>query len=89
MAEKKKKLYRSRSNHWLVGVCGGIGEYFDIDPTVIRVIFILAGFIMGGGLGIYLILWIIMPLNPDEFGLGDMTTTDEPPADEPTAEEAE
>ena len=89
MAEKKKKLYRSRSNKWLVGVCGGIGEYFDIDPTVIRVIFILAGFIMGGGLWIYLILWIIMPLNPDEFGLGDVTTTDEPPADEPPAEEAE
>ena len=89
MAEKKKKLYRSRTERWLVGVCGGIGEYFDIDPTVIRVIFILAGFIMGGGLWIYLILWIIMPLNPDEFGLGDMTTTDEPPADEPTAEEAE
>jgi phage shock protein C len=89
MAEKKKKLYRSRTERWLVGVCGGIAEYFDIDPTVIRVIFILAGFIMGGGLWIYLILWIIMPLNPDEFGLGDVTTTDEPPADEPPAEEAE
>ena len=89
MAEKKKKLFRSRSNKWLVGVCGGIGEYFDTDPTVIRVLFVLAGFIMGGGLWIYLILWIIMPLNPDEFGLGDVTTTDEPPTDEPPAEEAE
>jgi phage shock protein C len=89
MAEKKKKLFRSRSNKWLVGVCGGIGEYFDTDPTVIRVLFVLAAFILGGGLWIYLILWIIMPLNPDEFGLGDVTTTDEPPADEPPAEEAE
>jgi phage shock protein C len=89
MAEKKKKLFRSRSNKWLVGVCGGIGEYFDTDPTVIRVLFVLAAFILGGGLWIYLILWIIMPLNPDEFGLGDVTTTDEPPTDEPPAEEAE
>ncbi|MGB5844905.1 MAG: PspC domain-containing protein [Anaerolineales bacterium] len=89
MAEKKKKLYRSRNESWLVGVCGGIAEYFDIDSTVIRVLFVLGAFILGGGLWIYLILWIIMPLNPDEFGLGDVTTTDEPPADEPPAEEAE
>ncbi|MCJ7535450.1 MAG: PspC domain-containing protein, partial [Anaerolineales bacterium] len=64
-------------------------EYFDIDSTVIRVLFVLGAFILGGGLWIYLILWIIMPLNPDEFGLGDVTTTDEPPTDEPPAEEAE
>jgi phage shock protein C len=89
MAEDRKKLYRSRDERWLAGVCGGIGEYFDIDSTVIRVVFVLATFILGGGLWIYLILWIIMPLNPDEFGLGDMTTTDEPPAEEPPADEAE
>ena len=67
MAEGRKRLYRSRNERWLVGVCGGIGEYFDLDATVIRVIFVLAAFIFGGGLWIYLILWIIMPLNPDEF----------------------
>ena len=89
MAEKKKKLYRSRTERWLVGVCGGIAEYFDIDPTVIRVLFVLGAFILGGGLWIYLILWIIMPLNPDEFGLGEVTTTDEPPAEDAPAEEAE
>ena len=42
MAEGRKKLYRSRDERWLVGVCGGIGEYFDIDATVIRVLFVLA-----------------------------------------------
>jgi phage shock protein C len=50
MSEVKKKLYRSRSDRWLAGVCGGIGDYFNTDPTVIRVIFVLAGLIMGGGL---------------------------------------
>ena len=94
MAEGRKKLYRSRSDRWLVGVCGGIGEYFDIDSTVIRVLFVLGAFILGGGLWIYLLLWIIMPLNPDEFLTvdatpADMTTTDEPPADEPPVDEAE
>ena len=94
MAEKKKKLYRSRSDRWLAGVCGGIAEYFDIDSTVIRVIFVLGAFILGGGLWIYLLLWIIMPLNPDEFLTvdatpADVTTTDEPPVDEPPVDEAE
>ncbi len=94
MAESKKRLYRSRSERWLVGVCGGIGEYFDIDPTVIRIVFVLAAFIFGGGLWVYIILWIIMPLNPDEFLTvdatpADMTTTDEPPAEEPPADEGE
>ena len=65
MSEVKKKLYRSRSDRWLAGVCGGIGDYFNTDPTVIRVIFVLAGLIMGGGLFIYLILWLIIPLEPE------------------------
>ena len=43
MAEGRKKLYRSKDNRWLVGVCGGIGDYFDMDATVIRVIFVLTG----------------------------------------------
>jgi phage shock protein C len=81
MAEDRKKLYRSRDERWLAGVCGGIGNYFDIDATVIRVIFVLTSFIFGGGLWIYLILWIIMPLNPDEF------LTVEKPAEEEAAPE--
>jgi phage shock protein C len=65
MSADKKKLYRSRSERWLAGVCGGIGEYFDTDPTVIRVLFVLAALIVGGGLLIYIILWLIIPLEPD------------------------
>lgn len=57
----KKKLYRSKSNRRLAGVCGGLGEYFDIDPVIVRlawVIFTLAG---GAGLLAYIVGWIIIP----------------------------
>jgi phage shock protein C len=77
MAEDKKRLYRSRSERWLAGVCGGIGNYFNTDPTVIRVIFVVAALILGGGLLIYLILWLIIPLEPDV-----VEALEEVPADE-------
>lgn len=89
MAEGKKKLYRSRDERWLVGVCGGIGEYFDIDATVIRVIFVLAFFIFSAGFWFYLILWIIIPLNPDEFLTVEKPAEVETPPDETPADEAE
>ena len=77
MSEVKKKLYRSRTERWLAGVCGGIGDYFNTDATVIRIIFVLATFIMGGGLWIYLILWLIIPLEPET-----VEAIEEVPADE-------
>lgn len=59
-----KRLYRSRRERMIAGVCGGLGEYFGIDPTWIRLLFILL-FILGGStLIVYLILWIIVPLAP-------------------------
>ena len=66
MSGIEQRLYRSKSERWLAGVCGGIGEYFNTDPTIIRVIFVLAAFIVGGGILIYLILWLIIPLEPGE-----------------------
>jgi len=89
MAEGRKKLYRSTDNRWLVGVCGGIGDYFDIDATVIRVIFVLTAFIFGGGLWIYIILWIIMPLNPDDFLTVESAPAEESPPEDTPADEAE
>ena len=57
-----KKLYRSAANRWLGGVCGGIGEYFNVDPTVVRVLYIIGTFLsMGFGLLLYIILWIVIP----------------------------
>ncbi len=55
-----KKLYKSKIDRKICGVCGGIGEYFNIDPTIIRLIFILFG-LSGGGLLAYIIAAIIIP----------------------------
>ena len=62
----KKILYRSKKNRVVGGVCGGIGEYFDIDPTLIRLLAILAFFFGGSGIIAYIIGWIIIPRNPSE-----------------------
>jgi len=59
-----KKLYRSGENKVLGGVCGGLGEYFDIDPILIRLAWVIAIFVLGTGLLAYLIVWIIIPRNP-------------------------
>lgn len=56
-----KKLKRSNTNNVMAGVCGGLGEYFDIDPIIFRIIFVILFFIGGGGAIIYLILWIFIP----------------------------
>ncbi|MFZ3057772.1 MAG: PspC domain-containing protein [Minisyncoccales bacterium] len=56
-----KKLYRSKANRVIFGVCGGLGEYFEIDPLVVRILFILLTFTGGSGIVIYLILAIMIP----------------------------
>lgn len=60
----EKRLYRSFTEKMLGGVCGGLGEYFNIDPTIIRVAFILAVLFGGGGIIAYIILWIVVPQRP-------------------------
>ena len=61
-ANQDKRLYRSDTNKILAGVCGGLGEYFDIDPTIIRIIAVILLFGFGTGFVAYIIAWIIMPL---------------------------
>lgn len=56
-----KRLYRSRENRMIAGICGGLGEYFEIDPTIVRLLWILAIFVAGGGILAYLIAWIVIP----------------------------
>ena len=58
---KTKKLYRDSDNSVISGVCGGLGAYFNVDPVLFRVLFLLALIFTGAGLLIYVILWIIMP----------------------------
>lgn len=59
-----KQLYKSNTNKKVAGVCGGIGEYFDIDPTLVRLGFVALAFLAGGGLAVYIIAAIIMPDRP-------------------------
>jgi phage shock protein C len=62
--EASRKLYRSTSNRQLAGVCGGLAEYFNLDPTLIRVLFIVLAVLGGAGVLLYLALWIIVPKQP-------------------------
>jgi phage shock protein C len=60
-----RKLYRSRTDRMIGGVCGGLGKYFDIDPTIVRIVMVallFAGFI---GFWIYLDMAIIVPAEPE------------------------
>lgn len=55
------RLYRSRTNTVIGGVCGGLGEYLNVDPILFRILFALALIIGGSGLLVYIILWIVIP----------------------------
>ncbi|MDE6662617.1 MAG: PspC domain-containing protein [Lachnospiraceae bacterium] len=56
-----KKLKRSGSNRMICGVCGGLGEYLNVDPTVIRILWVFCAFALGSGILAYIIAAIIMP----------------------------
>lgn len=62
--EPYKKLYRSRRDRMIAGVCGGLAQHFGIDPTWMRLLFILFFFLGGCALLIYIIMWLIVPLEP-------------------------
>ncbi len=62
----EKRLYKSRTNKKVAGVCGGIGEYFNIDPTLVRLGFVALSFLAGGGLFVYILAAIIIPDKVDE-----------------------
>lgn len=59
-----KKLYRSRTYRMVAGVCGGIGEYFDIDPTLVRLAWVIVTLFGGAGLLAYIIAWVVIPEEP-------------------------
>ncbi len=72
----EKKLQRSVTDKLVAGVCGGLGKYFEIDPIIVRLVFVLLALAGGPGVILYIILWVIMP---EEGALG------EPPAPPPAA----
>lgn len=64
MATKKQNgtvLFRSEGNKVLGGVCGGLGEVFNIDPTIVRALFVLGTLFGGSGVLLYIILWVLIP----------------------------
>ncbi len=61
-----KKLYRSRTDKMFAGVCGGLGQYLGMDPTLIRLIFALLAVIgVGSSIVVYLIMMLVVPLEPE------------------------
>ena len=65
MAKKSKphkRLYRSRKERMIAGVCGGLADYFGMDPTWMRIIFLVLLLLGGSPLLVYLIMWVIVPV---------------------------
>ncbi len=60
-----KRLVRVEHGHKIAGVCAGLGEYFNIDPTIVRLLFIAGIFAGGAGIILYLIMWIVVPMRHD------------------------
>lgn len=61
----KRRLYKSNQNKMVSGVCGGIAEYFDIDPTLVRLGWVVFCALAGSGIIAYIIAAIIVPSNPE------------------------
>lgn len=65
MSETTKKLYRSKTDRMLAGVCGGLGKYLGVDPTIVRLVFVLSIFLtFSTSLLLYIVFWLIMPEEP-------------------------
>ena len=67
MSNDYKRLYRSQDERMISGVCGGIGKYFNIDPTLVRLVFVFAAFAGGPGLLAYIVLAIVVPEEPEYY----------------------
>lgn len=80
--EKTNRLYRSTTSRVFGGVAGGIAEYFDVDPILIRLLFAIIAFAGGGGVLVYIILWIAIPprpVFPPNFQMGGDPASPPPP----------
>ena len=61
----EKKLYKSATDKKIDGVCAGIAEYFNVDPTLVRLLWVLATFFVGAGVFAYIVAAIVMPRKPE------------------------
>jgi len=60
-----RRLYRSFRNKKIAGICGGLGDYFNVDPTVFRILWVLLLILFGTGILLYLVLWIVIPIESE------------------------
>ncbi len=82
-----KRLYRSRQHNVIAGVCGGLGEYFDVDPVFVRILAVILVFAHGIGLVAYIVAWIAMPKSPLVTASVETVASTETPVDtQPPAE---
>jgi phage shock protein C len=70
-----KRLMRSSRDKKIAGVCAGLADYFDIDPTIVRVVWLLAIIFAGAGFWVYIILWIVLPVAPATLPVGVSSTS--------------
>ncbi|GAB20773.1 hypothetical protein GOEFS_132_00040 [Gordonia effusa NBRC 100432] len=80
IVDAPRKLYRSRGDNWLGGVCAGLAKYFGWDTTLVRIAFVVSILLPGPQVLVYLALWIIIPQEPvapvPVIGAGQTTTVD-------------
>jgi phage shock protein PspC (stress-responsive transcriptional regulator) len=69
-----KKLHRNTRDRKIAGVCAGLGEYFDLDPVLFRLLFVVSVFFGGVGLLVYVLLWIMVPEQPGAEGAAPRPT---------------
>jgi phage shock protein C len=74
----RRKLMRSRSNRKIAGVCAGFAEYFDLDVTMVRVLWLLVAIFGGGGILAYFIAWIVMPEEPEYVSVAPPASPPQP-----------
>ena len=80
-----RRLYRCRHDHRIAGVASGIAEYFDADPTVVRILWVLSIFLGGMGILLYIAMALIVPLEPEQGFIGVGSHADAPTV-EPSGE---
>ena len=86
MSDDVKKLYRTQEDRMVAGVCTGLAAYFNIDVTLIRVIFVVLA-LLGGGILLYLLLWIFIPDQPGGSAESEPEEADEAEEIEPLEKE--
>ncbi|MFC3908129.1 PspC domain-containing protein [Legionella dresdenensis] len=64
LSKSGKRLYRSRTDRMIAGVCGGLATYFEMDPSWVRILFILFLLLGGCAILVYLIMWLVVPKEP-------------------------